>query len=217
MNPSSYSSKRDAILTRCEGTKVLHLGCVGSNNQSVEARVSAAPNALHVALSDRAEVTGVDISADAVEELRRRDICTNILVGDVEELGAVALDDEYDWIVIGDLIEHLSNPGRMLDGVRRLCSAKTRVILTTPHAFGLAPFLRHVAGRFREPEEHVMTFNAQNLANLVRRHGFSVEESGTCYQTESERKTLTFRAGRKFFEWFPKFGGTLIMILSADD
>lgn len=212
-----YQSKHKAILSQCEGKRVLHLGCVGNNDSSTEHKVAASPSTLHTRLSAIANVTGVDISADAVEEYRRNGICDNILIGDVEKLGELGLSPEFDLIVIGDLIEHLSNPGHMLNGVRALCTKDTRVILTTPHAFGLAPFLRHVSGRFEEGLQHVMTFNEQNLTHLVARHGFKVTESGTCFQSESDTGSLTFTLGKKLFEIFPKLGGTLIFILASSE
>lgn len=209
-----YQAKHEAVLSRCRGRRVLHLGCVGNNDYSTVHKVAASPNSLHMKLSAIANVTGVDISADAVEEYRKTGICDNILVGDVEKLGQLPLTPEFDLIVVGDLIEHLSNPGLMLDGVRALCGKDTKVILTTPHAFGLAPFLKHLAGRFREGLQHVMTFNEQNLRNLVERHGFRVEESGTCYQPESADGTAVFILGKCLFKVCPKLGGTLIFILA---
>lgn len=217
MTPTQYFSKRTAILTRCKGKKVLHLGCVGHNDSDLEGRMKASPSSLHVELSEIAEVTGIDISADAIEELRKLDICTNILAGNVEELDVLNLKAEYDVIVIGDLIEHLSNPGRMLDGVRKLCTAETEVILTTPHAFGLAPFLRHLTGTFREGLQHVMTFNLDNLGHLIQRHGFRITEAGTCYQAETNTSSLKFKIGSKLFEWFPKFGGTLHVVMKIEE
>jgi 2-polyprenyl-3-methyl-5-hydroxy-6-metoxy-1,4-benzoquinol methylase len=212
-----YHAKHEAILSRCQGKRVLHLGCVGNNDYSTEHKVAASPSTLHMKLSGIADVTGVDISGDAVEEYRKSGICDNILVGDVEKLGELHLNPEFDLVVVGDLIEHLSNPGHMLDGVRALCRKDTKVILTTPHAFGLAPFLRHLTGKFREGQQHVMTFNAQNLRNLIERHGFRIEEHGTCYQSESADGSLAFALGKRLFEAFPKLGGTLIFILAPSE
>jgi 2-polyprenyl-3-methyl-5-hydroxy-6-metoxy-1,4-benzoquinol methylase len=212
-----YQSKHEAILSRCKDQRVLHLGCVGNNDYDVGHKVAASPSTLHTKLSSIAKVTGVDISGDAVEEYRRTGICDNILIGDVEKLGELQLKPEFDLVVVGDLIEHLSNPGHMLDGVRNLCRNDTRVILTTPHAFGLAPFLRHLCGRFVEGRQHVMTFNFQNLRNLVERHGFRVIEEGSCFQQESANDSLVFKLGRKLFEAFPHLGGTMLLILARDD
>jgi SAM-dependent methyltransferase len=211
-----FIAKHDLILDRCSSRKVLHLGCVGNNDYSTEHKVSASPSTLHLKLSAVAEVTGVDISRDAVEEYAKLGICHNILVGDVENLVALHLEPDFDFIVVGDLIEHLSNPGRMLDGIRALCRPDTRVLLTTPHAFGFAPFIRHLAGRFVEGAQHVMTFNVHNLQNLVERHGFAVDEVGTCYQPESKKPGLVFDLGHRLFTRFPHLGGTIYMILKPE-
>lgn len=209
-----YQSKHEAILSLCRNKRVLHLGCVGNNDYGTEHKVAASPSTLHMKLSAIADVTGVDISEDAIVEYRRSGICNNILVGDVEKLEALDLNPTFDVVVIGDLIEHLSNPGHMLDGVRTICRPDTIVILTTPHAFGLAPFLRHLTGRFEEGLQHVMTFNEKNLRHLVTRHGFRVAESGTCYQEESINTSAAFALGKKLFERFPQLGGTLLFQLS---
>ena len=211
-----YYSKHEAILNYCKGKPVLHLGCVGNNDSITEHKVAAAPSTLHMKLSAIATVTGVDISADAVEEYRRTGVCDNILIGDVENLVALNLKPEYDVVVIGCLIEHLSNPGKMLDGVKNICHKNTTVILTTPHAFGLAPVIRHFTGKFREGLQHVMTFNRHNLSNLVERHGFKIIEVATCYQAESAKDSLAFCLGKKLFKTFPIFGGTLIFFLTVD-
>jgi 2-polyprenyl-3-methyl-5-hydroxy-6-metoxy-1,4-benzoquinol methylase len=207
-----YHQKDELILSRCSGKSVLHLGCVGTTDAQTDEKVSAAPSTLHMKLSSTAKVTGVDLCAEAVEAYRSLGICDNILVGDVEKLDDLGLKPEFDIIVIGDLIEHLSNPGHMLDGVRRLCRADTTVLLTTPHAFGFAPFLRHLTGKFREGRQHVMTFNEQNLTNLVERHGFAMAEVGTCYQPQSAHGAA-FHIGKFLFRTYPHLGGTLFCVL----
>jgi hypothetical protein len=71
-------------------------------------------------------------------------------------------------------------------------------------------------GSFREGLQHVMTFNAQNLAHLVERHGFRVEEAGTCHQAESDTGSFVFTLGKKVFERYPKLGGTLFFVLAPN-
>lgn len=73
--------------------------------------MAASPSTLHTKLSMIADVTGVDISGDAVEEYRRTGICNNIIIGDVEKLGLLELRPEFDLVVVGDLIEHYQIQG----------------------------------------------------------------------------------------------------------
>ncbi len=131
-----------------------------------------------------------------------------------ERLDELPMARTFDVVIAGDIIEHLSNPGRMLDGIRRFCTADTRVIVTTPNALGAPNFLRHSLGAFREGAEHVMSFNQQNLVTLLNRHGYSVSELHTCFQPSSvEAHTgVLFALGRKVFELFPRFGGTLLVV-----
>ncbi len=209
-----YVAKENFILQRAAGHSVLHLGCVGFTDLAPEDRVRAAQKSLHWKLSHAADTTGVDRSVAVIEEYRQSGVFTNILAGDVEQLEELPLARTFDVVVAGDIIEHLSNPGRMLDGIRRFCTAETQLILTTPNAFGAPNFLRFCLGKFHEGAEHVLTFNAQNLTTLLERHGYSLRELHTCYQPRSAEmhSGLMFRGGTKVLEWFPRFGGTLLAV-----
>ena len=209
-----YVSKEEWILRACSGRSVLHLGCVGFTDIHPEARVRAAQQSLHWKLTQCADVVGVDRSTDVIDELRNRGIFDNLVPGDVEHLDQLPLDRRFEVVVAGDIIEHLSNPGRMLDGIRRFCTETTQVIITTPNAFGAPNFLRQALGRFHEGAEHVMSFNEQNLLTLLARHGYLVAESHTCFQPRSAntRSRLVFGAGKSMLRAFPRLGGTLLVV-----
>jgi SAM-dependent methyltransferase len=214
-----YVAKEDFILKISPGMTVLHLGCVGFTDLDGEERVRSAKQSLHWKLSQCADVVGVDRSGHVVEELRRFAIFDNVVCGDVERLDDLAIDQKFDIVVAGDIIEHLSNPGRMLDGIQRFCTVDTRIVITTPNAFGAPNFLRHSAGKFREGAEHVMSFNEQNLTTLLRRHGYTVSELHTCFQPRSAdgHNHLAFRVGTSLLGMFPRFGGTLLVVAKPSD
>lgn len=187
------------------GKSILHLGCIGPSNLEFKERALIS---LHNALSKVADVTGVEVRADLVEIYKSRGICNNIVVGDIEHLDDVDLPARFDLVVIPDVIEHLSNPGLMLDGLKRFDAP---ILITTPSAFGLLNMLRFVVARFHEDPNHVMTFNPANLINLLRRHGYETIEFKTCHQQAARRQRL-FNFGRVLFQMFPKLGGTLLMV-----
>lgn len=89
---------------------------------------------------------------------------TNAIAGNVERLEEVKISGQFGLIVAGDIIEHLSNPGLMLDGVKRFCAPQTTLAISMPNAFGLPGFVRYFLGRFREGDEHVLSFNRFNPA-----------------------------------------------------
>ncbi len=209
-----YVAKEDFIVAISSGLNVLHLGCVGFTDLDGEERVKFAKQSLHWKLTECSSVVGVDRSDAVIEEMRKLGIFDNVVPGDVERLDELPMNQKFDVVIAGDIIEHLSNPGQMLDGIKRFCRAGTRVIITTPNAFGAPNYLRYSAGRFREGAEHVMSFNEQNLVTLLQRHGYTIAESHTCFQPRSAeaRNSLAFHAGKSILKLFPRFGGTLMVI-----
>ena len=161
--------------------------------------VRSAKQSLHWKLTELSETVGVDRSVTVIDEYRKLGVFTNIVAGDVERLEELPITRKFDVVIAGDIIEHLSNPGRMLDGIKRFCTGDTQIIITTPNAFGAPNFLRYSVGRFREGAEHVMTFNQQNLVTLLTRHEYSLSESHTCFQPRSpeQHSTFFFHLGKK--------------------
>ena len=209
-----YVAKEEFILRLASGRSVLHLGCVGFTDLATGDRVRSAKQSLHWKLTQLSETVGVDRSVAVIDGYRELGVFTNIVAGDVERLDELQLTRKFDVVVAGDIIEHLSNPGRMLDGIKRFCNGNTDVVITTPNAFGAPNFLRYSVGKFREGAEHVMSFNEQNLVSLLNRHGYSICELHTCFQPRSADKhsAFVFSLGRKLFELLPRFGGTLLVV-----
>lgn len=203
-----YFNKNATIIDLARGKQVLHLGCVGFADLPDADRVKLAKQSLHHALTEAAQTIGIDYSQDAIEYYRKNNIFDNVVYGNVEKLEETGLDGPFDVIVAGDIIEHLSNPGLMLDGLKRFFHKDTVLVVTTPNAFGLLNFLRFARGSFAEGKEHVMTFNPVNLEQLLTRHGYLLASLDTCYQKHATSSAF-FVAGKAFFEKFPKFGGTL--------
>lgn len=208
----NYYSKTGRILDICKGKNVLHIGCVGFADLQTSQRVELAEKSLHYALTKSANTVGVDYSREAINYFQEHNVFNNVLHGNAEHLEELGLEQKFDVVVAGDIIEHLTNPGRMLDGIHSICRPDTLVIITTPHAFGLLSFLRFLANRFVEGQEHVFTMNSQNIQHMAERHGFEVVELATCFQDHATNSPA-FKLGRAFFERFPRLGGTLFVVL----
>jgi SAM-dependent methyltransferase len=207
-----YLDREESLVEAARGRKVLNLGCVGFVDLTPDNSFELAEASLHYRLSRVADVTGIDFTADNVRLYRDLGVFENIVVGNVEKLDEVDLDDTFELVVAGDIIEHLSNPGLMLDGIKRFCAPDSKVIVTTPHAHGLPNYLRFVRGSFSDGS-HVLSFNLDNMRNLLDRHGYDVERIDTCFeQGAKERGGILFRAGKAVISRFPRFGGTLFVI-----
>ena len=210
---NSYLDRDEFLVNMAQNKKVLHLGCVGSTFGSLSARVDFSLKSLHGKLTKVSDVTGVDYSQDVIMQYRKLGIFDNILVGNVEQLDELKITDKFDLVIAGDIIEHLSNPGFMLEGIKRFCHNNTVIIITTPHAFGFTNFTKFLLGKYKDGPGHVMTFNVDNIKNFLNRHGYRVEEVSTCFQSLSvaQYPGWLFGVGKNIFTMFPKLGGTLLI------
>jgi SAM-dependent methyltransferase len=160
----------EAILSVVKGPDILNLGCVG---HSLPARPKEKAHWLHVQLTERfpgARIVGLDNDASNVE--RMREMGFDAVLGDAHGLTYVSC---FDTIVVGELIEHLQNPGECLEGCRRALKPGGRIILTTPNAFcamlGLM-YLKNFNRAFNA--EHVLWFCPQTLHSLAERCGLRI-------------------------------------------
>jgi len=215
---SRYVDRYSEIVERCRGRRVLHLGCVGFTDCPVEEKVARAKESLHQLLTDISDCVGVDLDQESVEQLQERGIFQNVRIGDVERLDALPVDiGLFDIVVAGDIIEHLSNPGKMLDGIKRFLKPQGQLIVSTPNSMGLPAYARYVLGRFHEGLQHVLCFNPINLSQLLQRHGYRVAEALSCHERHAQTAHgLLFGVGKAFLNRFPKYGGTLLFIAQPE-
>ena len=208
---TTFVQRESTILALCTGKRVLHLGCVGWTDLAVEQKLELANAGFHASLSAVCDCTGIDIDAATVRQLQERGVFKNVLVGDAEHLAG---DAQYDLIVAGDLIEHLSNPGLMLEGARKILQPGGRLIISTPNAFGLPAYLRLLAGCYAEGAQHVLNFNWLTIQQLLARHGWRVTAIHGCYQRRAAN-SLWFPIVSLPFRLCPRPAGTLLLIAQA--
>ncbi len=179
MPPSSLPlvQRVEFVTDLCRQQSVLHLGCT---NFPYTAEVLRSGTLLHTQLQQvAARVVGFDADRDGLAELARLGV-GDLHYADLERLDEVALDETFDVIVAGEIIEHLSNPGLFLAGIRRFMTPTSRLVVTTVNAYcGLRVALYAVRGRggVAEPvhPDHVAYYSYATLGQLLRRHGFHVD------------------------------------------
>lgn len=87
------------------------------------------------------------------------------------------LNKKFDVIFAGDLIEHLSNPGKFLDKSRKHIKEDGRLIITTPNTFNFF----NLAGKItnREPvvnHDHTAYYNSKTISQLLLKNNWEVED-----------------------------------------
>jgi SAM-dependent methyltransferase len=160
----------ETILSAVKGPEILNLGCVG---HCLPTKSKEKAHWLHFQLTERlphARVVGLD--NDAINVDRMREMGFDAVRGDAH---ALTYEASFDTVVVGELIEHLQNPGECLEGCRRALKPGGRIILTTPNAFcamlGLM-YLKNFNRAFNA--EHVLWFCPQTLYSLAERCGLRI-------------------------------------------
>jgi 2-polyprenyl-3-methyl-5-hydroxy-6-metoxy-1,4-benzoquinol methylase len=127
-----------------------------------------------------ATVVGIDVDEAAAAEARQ--ICEQVLVGDVETMELPFSEASFDVVLCGDLIEHLRDPEAFLDRVRPVLRQGGRLVLTTPNIANWAMRLGLIAGRWSYTDRgildrtHVHLFTKKTLEETLERAGYGILE-----------------------------------------
>lgn len=133
------------ILDRCRGKHVLSFGHTGP---------------LADAMDSVAKVRGVDKDDCDLDDFHRK-FQVETIVG----------SEEWDVIVCGEVIEHLTNPGILLDSLRfRL--AQQPILVTVPNAGAKI----YSGGRENVNIDHVCWYSYRTMKTLLERHSLHIKE-----------------------------------------
>ena len=100
----------------------------------------------------------------------------DITTGFPESLG------KFDLVVLGDVLEHLPDPLRVLQNVRSLLNPGARIIVSVPNVAHLSVRVQILFGRFRYSSRgildktHLRFFTRRTTLELITNSGFTVNQ-----------------------------------------
>ncbi len=168
----------DFLCSFVKDKSVLDVGCVAHT-----AEEEASEFWVHRHLVKHAKtVLGVDILREDIEELRSRGY--NMVFANAM---SDSLGQTFEVIVLGEIIEHVVDPGKLLVNMRRHLKDDGVLLLTTPHPFYLENTLQSMFSpeRARWNRDHVAWYCPFTLRCLLRKSGFDME---SCYYATRSRK-----------------------------
>jgi 2-polyprenyl-3-methyl-5-hydroxy-6-metoxy-1,4-benzoquinol methylase len=84
----------------------------------------------------------------------------------------------FDIFLAADVVEHLSNVGLFLSGVRSMMGAEDRLLITTPSAYSMKRMLSMALGRREHVHsDHTAYFSISTLTQILGRYDFQIEEA----------------------------------------
>ena len=163
----------DYILKSSKEKSVLHVGCT---NSPYTQRSIDDGSLLHTKLANVAsKLYGIDLDEEGINIMQNAGI-KNLAAANVEDLVDKNPFDriDFDIIIAGEIIEHLSNPGQFLDSIKPiLLNPGSRLLITTVNAFNA---MRFFLGMFSGKE----SVNAQCLAPFLKAMT-TTSDSRTCH------------------------------------
>ncbi len=168
----------DFLKEACMNKKVLHLGCT----DYPYTQNSIANNMLlHFEIEKVAkELYGFDFDQAGIDVLKEAGV-QNIYRADLENLTEVPLEETFDVILAGEMIEHLSNPGLFLRGIKRFMNRETVLLITTINAYcGMRNVIYALRGKGgkNEPvhQDHVAYYSYSTLKLIIEREGLALDK-----------------------------------------
>ncbi|MDQ3061304.1 MAG: class I SAM-dependent methyltransferase [Acidobacteriota bacterium] len=183
------------IKNACVGKKVLHLGCT---DYPFTKEVIKNEMLLHFELGKIAkELYGFDFDERGIKILSEAGV-ENLYLSNLEKLEEVDLDQTFDVIIAGEMIEHLSNPGLFLKGIQRFMDGSTNLLITTINAYcGMRMLTYGFRGRggAHEPvhPDHVAYYSYSTLKVLIERENLRVNRFAFYNTGEEHRKLAAWK------------------------
>ena len=151
--------KFSSIVEMCEGKTVLDVGCVGQDKGLNH------DHWLHGRIKKTAsKLVGVDINKEGIQLMNEN----GFEVYEPDSL--LSKNEKFDLVVMGDVIEHVNDPGSFLSFYAQFLNDDGRMIICTPNSFGIRYTLQVLFyGKPGTNEEHTLAFDPYVMLELFSR------------------------------------------------
>lgn len=127
------------------------------------------------------EVTGIELDADLAD--LAAPVCRQMIVGDVERLDLdEQLPEDFDVILCGDVLEHMKDPGAVLQKLKRKLTPAGRMVVCIPNVAHASVRLDLLAGNFAYKEEglldatHLRFLTLDSIVALFNQNGLEIRD-----------------------------------------
>ena len=150
------------------------------------------------------ELTGIDINPMSIEIMAEA-LPGRYIVTDIAAPDAVALiDDKYDLIVFGDVIEHLDCFRDALNNLRELLKEDGELVITTVNAYCAESILKYVFRYEAVHDEHTCYFSYMTMKRLLHMNDLALSNFGY-YKEPRKPKSIASWLGYIFHSFVMAF------------
>jgi 2-polyprenyl-3-methyl-5-hydroxy-6-metoxy-1,4-benzoquinol methylase len=128
----------------------------------------------------RAIVYGIDNSKDAAVLAQKR--LNRFYLIDLDNEALPYFDNQFDLIILGDVLEHLKSPDIFLGAIRQYLKPEGSILLSVPNIAHMSIRKKLLLGRFEYTETgiidrtHLRFFTYDTITRLIDACGFQIAE-----------------------------------------
>jgi hypothetical protein len=181
----SESLQRLALLAKLvAGKKVVHFGCV-DHLPLLEQRRKEGIWLHEVLAGTCTDLVGVDINEQGVQYMKDAGFETYNSNVVTEHPPAEIVTKKWDYIVAGEVLEHIDDPVMFLKAIREKYGACTeRIIITVPNALSYTNFRFALRNIEMINSDHRFWFTPFTLLKVATQAGIVVEDFDLCVDNE---------------------------------
>ncbi len=163
---------------------------IGDNKRVLEVGCATGYVGEYLVNQQHCRVTGIEYMPEPAAKSRARGCYEAVLVGDIMDPATVACLERgsFDFVLFGDVLEHLISPEQALRNVAPLLAPGGHVLICVPSIIHWSLRWKILRGRFEYTETgpldrtHVHFFTPETARKLVKQEGFRiVQESGVVW------------------------------------
>ncbi|MDP4191363.1 MAG: hypothetical protein Q8858_07365 [Bacteroidota bacterium] len=210
LKEKSIPTRIDFVENLIQSKKIIHLGCV-DHLSSLESKLKS-NTWFHKRLMDKAtRCFGIDINREGIEYIRKIGFDDVIYLDIAEDDVPFEIKNEkWDYLVLGEILEHIDNPVFFLSSIREKYKAYVdKVIITVPFAFRLLNFRNVLKHKEFINSDHRFWFTPYTLAKVTDRSGMKVETFNFVHSYKPSRFSLV---NKFLLTRYPALRDTLVLI-----
>jgi 2-polyprenyl-3-methyl-5-hydroxy-6-metoxy-1,4-benzoquinol methylase len=213
---------RTRILTeKIRGKNIIHIGC-GDHLPLIKNKITH-NTWLHKILHGEANLCiGIDNNENVINYIKKDFAIENVYCIDITSTDVILPDsisnNKWDYILLGEMLEHISNPVFFLESLKSIFVNNTKkIIVTVPNSFSLTNIKNTFFNRESVNSDHRYWFSPYTLAKTLHDAGFSASDYTFCELFDYEGMTWKGRLKHSllcsFFirKYFPGLRDTLLM------
>ena len=161
LNKNMPNSRIETILEITNNKNVIHFGCT-DHLEIIDDKIKSG-NHFHSLLIDNCtHCIGIDKNRKAIDYLKEKYKIKNLYCADIlklnEESNRMILKKSWDFLILGEIIEHINNPVDLLHNIKKSFSGKIKyIIITAPNAYS---------------NRHLSSYNENNIELINSDHRY---------------------------------------------